>query len=145
MVKLRPITISDLKSYADLSAELFGSNTNLARLETSLQKIINSPDYILVVAEDETGQLVGAVMGICCIDTVGECRPFMLIENMIVSAKCRRRGIGKMLVDYLEAHARAANYYVIMLMSHIKRKEAHKFYEDLGYSRNIAHGYKKYL
>ncbi|XER09666.1 hypothetical protein SRRS_52970 [Sporomusa rhizae] len=27
----------------------------------------------------------------------------------------------------------------------IKRKEAHQFYETLGYSDNIAKGYKKYL
>lgn len=69
----------------------------------------------------------------------------MVLENLVVSSKCRRLGIGKMLVDYIEVQAREKNCYFIMLMSLMKRKEAHRFYEALGYSTEVAQGYKKYL
>jgi GNAT superfamily N-acetyltransferase len=145
MITLKPIAISDLERYAALCDELFGSKTNLVQLEAALHKIISNPDYILVGAENENRQLLGSVMGITCMDTVGECRPFMVLENLVVSGKCRRLGIGKMLVDYIEEQARGNNCYFVMLMSLIKRKEAHQFYEALGYSTTIAQGYKKYL
>lgn len=145
MITIKPITISDLECYASLCDELFGSKANLVKLEVVLTKIISNPDYILVGAEDESGILLGSVMGITCIDTVGECRPFMVLENLIVRENCRRLGIGKKLVEYIEEQARVKNCYFIMLMSLVKRKEAHQFYETLGYSANIAKGYKKYL
>ena len=145
MITIKPITISDIKLYAVLCDELFGAKTNLTKLEVALTKIINNPDYILVGAKDEAGKLVGSVMGITCLDTVGECRPFMVLENLIVSENCRRLGIGKDLVEYIEEQAREKCCYFIILMSLIKRKEAHQFYERLGYSAKIAKGYKKYL
>ncbi|WP_245867348.1 GNAT family N-acetyltransferase [Sporomusa silvacetica] len=118
----------------------------MTKLEVVLTKIISNPDYILVGVKDETGKLVGSVMGgITCFDTVGECRSFMVLENLIVRENCRRLGIGKKLVEYIEEQAREKNCYFIMLMSLIKRKEAHQFYENLGYSANTAKSYKKYL
>lgn len=145
MITIKPIAISDLERYATLCDELFGSKTSVVQLESALTKIISSSDYILVGAKNEDGDLLGSVMGITCIDTVGECRPFMVLENLVVSSKCRRLGIGKLLVEYIEKQAREKNCYFIMLMSLIKRKEAHQFYEALGYSNDIARGYKKYL
>lgn len=145
MITLKPIVISDLERYAALCDELLGSKTNLLQLEVALTKIVSSADYILVGAENEKGELLGSVMGIVCIDTVGECHPFMVLENLVVSSKCRRLGIGKMLVEYIEEQAREKNCYFIMLMSLMKRKEAHRFYEALGYSTGVAQGYKKYL
>jgi predicted N-acetyltransferase YhbS len=145
MITLKPIVISDLERYAALCDELFGSKTNLLRLEVALTKIMSNADYILVGAENEKGELLGSVMGITCIDTVGECHPFMVLENLIVSSKCRRLGIVKMLVEYIEEQAREQGCYFIMLMSLMKRKEAHRFYEALGYSTEVAQGYKKYL
>lgn len=78
-----------------MCAELFDSRTDLIQLEVSLKKILNNPDYILVGVRNEDNQLVGSVMGITCLDTVGECRPFMVLENLIVSENSRRKGIGK--------------------------------------------------
>lgn len=145
MLKITPIESSILKQYSSLCAELFGSKPKEAQLKATVKKILDNPDYILVGVIGEENQLLGSVMGITCMDTVGECRPFMILENLIVSEKNRRKGIGKKLVEYIEEKAREQNCYFIMLMSLMKRKEAHKFYESLGYSTNISQGYKKYL
>lgn len=40
---------------------------------------------------------MGSLMGVANRELIGECRPFMVIENVIVSNKHRRMGIGKML------------------------------------------------
>lgn len=145
MILIDSIQITDLQQYALLCNTLFGSQTNMAQLEKTVKKIVSNPDYILVGAKDENKQLLGAVTGIICLDTVGECQPFMVLENPIVSEKSRRTGVGKQLVSYLENKARERNCYFVMLMSLAKRKEAHMFYEAIGYSKDIAQGYKKYL
>lgn len=145
MLSIQSIQLSDLEQYASLCDELFGSKTNMAQLAKMVKKIANNPDYILVGAKNEKEQLVGAVMGITCMDTVGECQPFMVLENLIVSEKNRRQGVGKKLVNYIEETARERNCYFIMLMSRAKRTEAHLFYESMGYSKNIAQGFKKYM
>jgi len=145
MISIKSIQLSDLEQYAALCDELFGSKTNRVQLEKMIKKITNNPDYILVGVQDDNKRLLGSVMGITCMDTVGECRPFMVLENLIVSEKSRRHGVGKKLVSYIEKNARERNCYFVMFMSLVTRTEAHMFYESVGYSKNLAHGFKKYL
>ena len=139
------IKISDIDQYSKLCDELFGSQTNLIKLEKSLKKILINEDYILVGIKNESGKLIGSVMGILCQDTVGECRPFVVLENLIVSTEYRKIGLGKRLITYIEDWARENESYFIMFMSLAKRKEAHAFYESMGYSQEISNGFKKYL
>lgn len=145
MVTIKNIELADCQEYAVLCEELSGLPTNMVKLEETIKKIIGNPDYLLVGAMDEDKKLLGSVMGITCLDAVGECQPFMVLENMVVSNQCRRQGIGKKLIDYIEACARERNCKFVMFTSLAKRKEAHKFYESLGYPLNITQGFKKYL
>lgn len=139
------IEIFDIKEYAKLCEELFGSQTNLVELEKAMKKILVNDDYILVGIKNEEGELIGTVMGILCQDTVGDCRPFVVLENLIVSPKYRKIGLGKRLIIFIEDWARENNSYFVMFMSLAKRTEAHAFYESLGYSQEISNGFKKYL
>lgn len=142
---LSKIELSDINQYAKLCEELFGSQTNLIELEKALNKILANNDYILVGIKNEVGELIGSVMGILCQDTVGECRPFVVLENLIVSPIYRKMGLGKKLINFIEDWARENNSYFVMFMSLAKRTEAHAFYESLGYSQEISNGFKKYL
>jgi ribosomal protein S18 acetylase RimI-like enzyme len=64
------------------------------------------------------------------------------IENVRVASDLRSRGIGAQLVDYAEGQARDAGANFIQLMSSASRKQAHAFYERLGYKRSHL-GFKK--
>lgn len=139
------LQISDINQYAKLCDELFGSQTNLDELKKALKKILMNEDYVLVGIKNEDGELMGSVMGILCQDTVGDCRPFVVLENLIVSTKYRKMGLGKKLITFIENWARENNSYFVMFMSLAKRKEAHAFYESMGYSQEISNGFKKYL
>lgn len=136
---------TDLKELAALSQELCDRETNMSCLKDTIAKMIDNPDYILIGVRDDRHQLIGSVMGIICMDIVGDCRPFLVLENLIVSEKARGLGIGKMLVKYIEERARERNCYYIMFTSLTKRKEAHRFYESIGYAKGVAEGFKKYL
>jgi len=84
-------------------------------------------------------------MGILCLDLVGECRPFMIIENVIVSFDYRNKGIGKILFNEIEMIAKALDCYYIFFVSGENRKIVHRFYESAEYNKDKVKGYKKYL
>jgi GNAT superfamily N-acetyltransferase len=82
-------------------------------------------------------------MGIFCLDLVGECKPFMVIENVIVSKRVRRQGIGKKLMHKIEEIAKERGCSYTIFVSGEERKEAHLFYEKLGFKEENVVGYRK--
>lgn len=71
-------------------------------------------------------------------------RPFMLVENMVVSSSVRRLGVGRQLLAAAVDRAGTTGCYKIQLLSHLTRGEAHLFYESCGF-RQLAAGYRRYL
>jgi GNAT superfamily N-acetyltransferase len=144
MVSIQPIKIDDLKELAELYRQLAGKKTNARKMKRSYQWMESNPDYILLGAKSD-GELQGSLMGVVCHDLVGECRPFMVIENVIVSRGCRRQDVGTALMQTMEKIARRRDCFYIMFVSKTRRKEAHRFYESLGYRLDAVQGFKKYL
>ena len=100
---------------------------------------------MLIGAKNESNELVGSLVGIFCHDIVGECEPFMLIENVIVKTNQRGLGIGKQLMTFIEEYTRKNSCYYIIFVSSAHRKEAHKFYDSIGYTLDFHKGFKKTL
>lgn len=145
MLNIAPIEKADLEELAELYWELCGRETNMNRLNSNFEEIERSPNYCLIGVKDAQRRLLGSVMGICCMDVVGECQPFVVIENLIVGRNARGLGVGKLLVSGIEAWARERNCYYITFTSLAKRKSAHDFYEKIGYPKGVVEGFKKYL
>ena len=124
MLTIVPVQASDLDQLAVLSRELCGRTVNMARLRDAV---------------------VGFVMAIICLDIVGDCRPFAVMENLIVAEKARGLGAGRMLVAAIEQQARDRDCYYLMFNSLAERKQAHQFYARIGYAKGIVEGFKRYL
>lgn len=144
MVKIREAVRQDLKGLSNLFKQLMGNESNLEQMKLTFDKMQNDESYILLIAEYE-GKVVGTVMGILCYDLVERCRPFMVVENVIIDETSRGLGIGKLLMNALEEKARMNDVTYMMLISAAKRLEAHKFYEAIGYEKDTVVGFKKYL
>lgn len=145
MIKIEKANYSDIEDLTKLYEELLGRETNLEKFNEIFNLIDSNNNYTLVIAKDEDKNIVGSILGIICYDLGGDCKPFMVIENLIVKSNCRNMGIGKKLVIFIEEFARQRNCYFTMLVSAYKRKEAHKFYESIGYANDVVKGFKKYL
>ncbi len=61
--------------------------------------------------------------------------PVGRISMMVVEEAVRGRGIGTALVRAAEASLAAQGCYMIEVTSNVRRTEAHRFYERLGYER----------
>ena len=144
MVEISKIVKSDLQELSSLFFELTGENTDFAKMNSNYEWIDENENYILLGARND-GKLVGSLMGIICRDLVGECRPFMVIENVIVSSGFRGKGIGKKLMIEIEDIAKRNNCYYIMFVSGAQRTDAHAFYKSIGYGLDQVQGFKKYV
>ena len=141
---IKPVTVEVLPQLALLFEELSGNQTNIAKMAENFEWMQLNDDYILLGAFLDQ-KLVGSLMGIICRDLVGECKPFMVIENVIVSGEFRGRGIGKELMLAIEKIGIERGCYYVIFVSGAKRIEAHRFYESLGYRLDEVQGFKKYL
>jgi ribosomal protein S18 acetylase RimI-like enzyme len=144
MIEIKKIEQSDLTDLSMIFEELSGKPTNFNLMFKNFEMMKRDNNYFILGAIYDR-KLVGSLMGIICYDLVGECKPFMVIENVIVSNKYRGQGIGKKLMLEIEKIAKERNCYYTMFVSGAQRKEAHKFYESLGYKLNEVQGFKKYL
>ena len=70
--------------------------------------------------------------------------PWALVENLVIDTRYRRRGLGRLLMDYAVARAKEAQCYKIVLSSDKRRPEAHRFYRSLGFKAS-AHGFRLYF
>ena len=62
--------------------------------------------------------------------------PSALVEDVAVHPATQRGGIGRQLIEAAMAIARDAGCYKLALSSHLRRDEAHAFYEALGFERH---------
>lgn len=145
MITIREVTKGDLNDLCRLYEELMDHQpTNYEKI-VEVYEVMQASGNYHVLGAFKDGVLAGSVMGIICQDLVGECRPFMVIENVVVSDRFRRLGIGKQLMMNIEAIARERDCNYVILVSGGQRKEAHAFYEKLGFKDEKVEGYRKHL
>ncbi|MEO7335015.1 MAG: GNAT family N-acetyltransferase [Caldimonas sp.] len=65
-------------------------------------------------------------------------RESCVIEDVVVASERQGRGIGKQMMRHAMAACAARHCYKLVLSSHLRREQAHRFYESLGFRK---HGY----
>jgi ribosomal protein S18 acetylase RimI-like enzyme len=143
-MEIRKLTENDLVGLAALYKQFWGESSSLEKMRPTFQRLEKNPNYVLLGA-DQQNNLVGSVMGIICEELYGDCKPFMVVEDVIVDKRHRRLGIATSLMRALEGHAAEHNCNYIMFVTETDRKDAHRFYESLGYTSDAYKGYKKRL
>lgn len=141
---IRGLRDDDLPVLAELYRQFWGEGSSLEKMRAAFQRLAADPDYLFLGAEQE-GRLVGSVMGIVCEELYGDCKPFMVVEDMIVDHHHRRLGVGSLLMRELERLAVERDCQYIIFVTEAERTEAHRFYESLGYKPEAYRGFKKRL
>jgi predicted N-acetyltransferase YhbS len=123
----------------------FSDGDSLARLIGQLGYTVTAADVVERLASMEAeGRLVlvaeidAAVVG--CLSTsvmrvLHRPAPVGRISMMVVDESVRGRGIGARLVRAAERALAARGCYMVEVTSHLRRTDAHRFYERLGYER----------
>jgi GNAT superfamily N-acetyltransferase len=95
------------------------------------------PDYKLYVACID-GRVVGTY-ALLIMDNLAHCgTPSGIVEDVAVDPAVQGQGIGRLMMEDARARCARAGCYKLVLSSNLRREQAHRFYENLGFER---HGY----
>jgi ribosomal protein S18 acetylase RimI-like enzyme len=141
-LNIERLRINDLFPLSELFRQFWGENTSLEKMRVTYAKLATNPSYILLAAK-QSARLVGFAMGNICEEHYGDCRPFMVIEDLIVDQNQRRSGVGAALMRELEKCAIDHVCCQIIFITEANRREALRFYGALGFEFEPYKGFKK--
>ncbi len=130
-LKIRKAEIKDAKKIANLCEQLEYDVTN-QQIEERLTIIQNNDAHIVYVATLESEYVIGWVHAYICESLVIPTPAILL--GLVVDKDYRHHGIGRSLMQQIEQWAFLVGCDSVLLRSNIKRREAHLFYEKMGYT-----------
>lgn len=136
---------TDLQGLKNLYEQGFESSPIDSKKMIETYDLIKNDNSYNILCAKINGLIVGSVMGVACFELFGECKPFMVVENVVVLKEYRKKGIAKRLMVRLEERARELNCSMILFVSSEHRIGAHKLYESLDFGLDKVNGYRKRL
>ena len=141
-ILIREASLKDLAAivamFADDAVGGHGDTTDLAAFgdyERAFAVIQASPDQTLYVAERD-GEVVGTFQTIMTTALTGRGSSAMIIEAVQTRSELRGQGIGANMINFCIAEAKRRGARLVQLTSNAKRKDAHRFYERLGFQQS---------
>jgi GNAT superfamily N-acetyltransferase len=132
-ITLREARLGDAPLLAALIGEL-GYPTTSGQMKVRLRRILSDSRYKTLVAEAD--DILFGMIGIFFRPTYEHDDLSGWIIALVVSEKTRKRGIGRRLLAAAEEELAKKGIRRVAVNARLARKEAHKFYEALGYQRN---------
>ncbi len=130
---LRNITILDANEIQKISNFELGYDVDLDIVKKQIEKLTNDNKHNVIIGfeNEQTRKIVGFVHAelyeSLYMDTG------LNILGLAVDSNFQGQGIGKKLMSAIEDYALKNNISFIRLNSNVRRVEAHKFYESIGY------------
>jgi GNAT superfamily N-acetyltransferase len=125
---IRRAMLADAKEIARLCLQL-GNQIRVEQVEERLKKINREKDSVIFLYEMDN-LICGwvHVFGKCIIQM-----EYAEIGGLVVDTEYRGKGVGKKLMQKAEEWAKDKGFSEVRLRSGGHRKEAHQFYEGIGY------------
>jgi len=125
---IRDARAEDGAAIASLLGQL-GYETEAAAVAPRLERLVIVGDRLVVaVLEDE----VVGLAHLHASPTIEHERPAAKISALVVDESHRGEGIGRALVEAMEAEARARRCVLLFLTTAARREDAHAFYRRVG-------------
>ncbi len=129
-------TADDLEPMADLLAELFTLESDFKperhKQLAGLRLILDTPAIGQLFVLRVDGNVAGMANALFTVSTA-EGRQVVLLEDVIVNAAHRGAGLGRKLIDHIQAWAAANGLPRITLLADKDNAPALAFYENLGF------------
>lgn len=130
---LRDITIFDAQEIQRISNFELGYDVDLDIVKKQIKKLTNNNKHHIIIGfeNEQTRKIIGFVHAelyeSLYMDTG------LNILGLAVDSNFQGQGIEKKLMSAIEDYALKNNISYIRLNSNVRRSEAHKFYESIGY------------
>ena len=133
---IRSVQVKDAGQIRDLCHQALGYDSTLEKVAAQIDNF-NQPDsghFCFVYEEGQTGHILGYVEAEVYESLYSDAG--LNILGLAVFPSDQGRGIGCQLMERVEELAKSKHYAFIRLNSASHRKEAHLFYERIGYEGN---------
>lgn len=128
---------ADLPALADLLAELFALESDFTpdrgKQLRGLRLVLDNPQMGRLFVLRVDGRVAGMANALVTVSTAEGC-PVLLLEDVIVAAAHRGRGLGRKLVDHVLAWAAAAGMARVTLLADKDNAPALAYYARLGFA-----------
>lgn len=112
-----------------------GESFSLEEARRHFARIQALPGFRLLVAVDGS-EVVGTYV-LQIVQKLGKRgTPAGVVEDVAVAPSRQGRGIGRAMMEHARAACREAGCYKLALSSNLRREDAHRFYESLGFERH---------
>ena len=131
---IREINISDAEEIQKICKTALGYDVDISTVRNQINKLsCDNKNHILAVYEDEnTKKVIGFIHAQVYESVYSDTG--LNILGLAVDPDFRGNGFGKKLIGYIEKYATDNGISFIRLNSANHRVEAHKFYENIGYT-----------
>ena len=133
---IRSVQVKDAGQIRDLCHQALGYDSTLEKVAAQIDNF-NQPDsghFCFVYEEGQTGHILGYVEAEVYESLYSDAG--LNILGLAVFPSAQGRGIGRQLMERVEELTKSKHYAFIRLNSASHRKEAHVFYERIGYEGN---------
>lgn len=139
---IREAKKEDSKQIIDLFAQLSFETTeeNLINFFENKSEIIKSSLFVAELNKEVLG-----VIDFSVVDYFYYQKPILCVRAIVIDQRYRSLGIGNKLMGFAEDTARVKNCHYIELVSGQKRKDAHRFYSNLGFIQDTHYYFRKLL
>jgi ribosomal protein S18 acetylase RimI-like enzyme len=140
-LRIRPVTAEDAAGLVPLLDQL-GYRLDVPEIQQRIRRILGDREHCLLLAESEdvTPQALLHVYGRSALEKP----PEAVVQALVVRDTGRGRGLGRRMMALAEEWAAGRGYRYVSLSSQTSRRDAHAFYEGLGYARYAtSHQYRK--
>ena len=145
-IELRIATQDDAALLAALQAEMDDgdpaaiSDADTAAMRAVLAAMAGYPNFQAYIVHQDGQPVASFTLMVFASPSQGG-QPQALLDAVVVSRSHRGRGIGEAMVREALFMARQAGCYKLILSSNLKRRDAHRFYEQLGFRQHgISYG-----
>ena len=129
-VRIRAAQMEDAGRLAELSGQL-GYPCTAGDMRRRLRDLLADPEHAVWVAENESSTIAGWIH--VFVKRLLESDREVEIGGLVIDENFRGQGAGMALVERAEGWATARGLKSVYVRSNIVRKDAHAFYQKLGY------------
>ena len=129
-IQIKTISLQDAENIRKLSGQL-GYSISLEDTQANIKQILALESHTALVAISND-KIVGWIHAFET-RTI-ESLPFIELAGLVIDENARGKGIGKILVEKIKQWCMKRNISSLRVRSNVIRKDAHKFYLNLGFS-----------
>jgi N-acetylglutamate synthase-like GNAT family acetyltransferase len=129
-VRVREATVDDAPALAPLLGEL-GYPVESHPLTHRMRRLLVHNDQKVLIAEGEGGAL--GLLALHVFPVLAYDRDLAMIMALVVTERARGLGVGRLLIERAESIGKLAGASRLMVTTHVRRADAHAFYERLGF------------